>query len=71
MMNKIYTVEEVKAMTNVERYRIMAEVKPVFVEEDEFDYEATCETCPFRKVCGEMNLFFGCWHWEEMMGEDL
>ena len=71
MKNKVYTVEEVKAMTAMELYHIMDEVEPLFDKEDEFDYEATCDTCPFRNVCGNMELYWGCGHWETMMGEDL
>ena len=70
-MNKTYTIDEVKAMTFIEKINIMNEVKPLFDEDDEFDYEATCDTCPFRNVCGDMELFWGCGHWEMMMGEDL
>ena len=31
----------------------------------------SCEVCPFAKVCGQHELFWGCGVWEDMMGEDL
>lgn len=37
-----------------------------------FDLECEgCADCPFAKVCGEHELFWGCVVWEESMGEDL
>lgn len=31
----------------------------------------TCETCPFEQLCEEVELWWGCYVWEEEMGEDL
>jgi hypothetical protein len=37
-----------------------------------FDLECeSCEECPFKSVCGEHELFWGCGVWETAMGEDL
>lgn len=38
----------------------------------EFDFsEMSCEACPFRAVCDEYELYWGCSVWEDSMGEDL
>lgn len=37
----------------------------------DFDDDITCKDCPFKKECGEHELFYGCIVWEDAMGEDL
>ena len=70
-MKKTYTAKEAEAMSFAEKVRIMNEVEAVFNENDEFDYDATCEGCPFCEICGQLRLFTGCEHWEAYMGGDL
>ena len=33
--------------------------------------EACCEACPYADRCGKEELFWGCFVWEDSMGEDL
>ena len=70
-MKKTYTAKETEAMSFTEQIRIMNAVEAVYDSNGDFDYEATCKGCPFRKVCGQLNLATGCGHWETYMGEDL
>ena len=53
----------------------MMNIKEMTVEEMElavFDLECKdCKECPFKEVCGEYELFYGCGVWEDSMGEDL
>ena len=31
----------------------------------------SCDTCPFKDLCSEYELHWGCRVWEDEMGEDL
>lgn len=31
----------------------------------------TCESCPFEQLCEDVQLWWGCYVWEEEMGDDL
>lgn len=31
----------------------------------------TCESCPFEQLCEDVELWWGCYVWEEEMGDDL
>lgn len=30
-----------------------------------------CESCPFEQLCEDVELWWGCYVWEEEMGDDL
>ena len=57
-------------MSKLEMYEVIEKVEAVY-EGDEINLEETCKNCPFRKICGDKQIYFGCQHWEESMGEDL
>lgn len=42
-------------------------------EGDEYIAECggTCESCPFKQLCKDVELWWGCCVWEEEMGDDL
>lgn len=31
----------------------------------------TCESCPFEQLCEDVELWWGCYVWEDEMGDDL
>lgn len=32
---------------------------------------SACESCPFKQLCKDVELWWGCGVWEEEMGDDL
>lgn len=48
--------------------------KPILTSEAQMHIAkcgGTCETCPFEQLCEDIELWWGCYVWEEEMGEDL
>ena len=66
-----YTEHEVETMTDEEVSALQHDVEPIFDAAGEFDFDATCESCPFCEVCGQLEMYWGCHHWETSMDEDL
>ena len=64
-------------MTKVQEQRITKIVKKVagdrYYEDTltEEQCEEICELCPYSNKCGKEELYYGCYVWEEAMGEDL